>query len=233
MLANLLFVLACFERDRRFRAIGLCAGVLMALMTRSRMAIIFIALYPAGLWTVSRISRPWLLAIGAALSTLIGVVADTVMTALNDAVGAFRSARANSTRVRDDLGRIALERWWDDAPVWGHGIVERGPHFVEFMPIGSHHTWYGLLYVKGIVGLLALAAPMLWTVVELLLLAQVSRLGRLGLSVCFILIFYSFGENLEALAYLFWPGLIVLGVALAEQPVVETVLIPATTHGAP
>jgi hypothetical protein len=221
MLGNLLFVLACFERDRRFQVAGLCAGVLMALMTQSRMAILFVVLYPPLLWTLSRLSRPWLLAVGAALSTLIGVVADAAITVIGNAVDAFRSARANSTRVREDLGRIALERWWDDAPVWGHGVVERGPHFVEFMPIGSHHTWYGLLYVKGIVGLLALALPMLWTAVELLLLAQVSRLGRLGLSVCLILVFYSFGENLEALAYLFWPGLIVLGIALGGEPSTE------------
>ena len=30
-----------------------------------------------------------------------------------------------------------------------------------------------------------------------------------------ILVLYSFGENLEILAYLFWPGLVVIGRALA------------------
>ncbi|MEI7711542.1 MAG: hypothetical protein WCI94_08920 [Rhodospirillales bacterium] len=114
------------------------------------------------------------------------------------------------------LGRIAVDRWWDEAPVWGHGVVVRGSHHVEFMPIGSHHTWYGLLYVKGAVGAFALALPIVWTIVEMLLLAQVSALGRIGLSVCLMLIFYSFGENLEILAYLAWPALLLLGCAFAD-----------------
>ena len=84
------------------------------------------------------------------------------------------------------------------------------------MPIGSHHTWFGLLFVKGMVGFISLAVPLLWTFLEMLLLAQVSALGRLGLAVAFILFFFSFGENLEILAYLFWPGLVVLGAGFAE-----------------
>ena len=84
------------------------------------------------------------------------------------------------------------------------------------MPIGSHHTWFGLLYVKGAVGALALAVPIAWTMIEMMLLAQVSSLGQLGLSVCLMLIFYSFGENLEILAYLAWPALVLLGCAFAE-----------------
>ena len=44
--------------------------------------------------------------------------------------------------------------------IWGHGTVERGPHIVEYMPIGSHHTWNGLLFVKGMVGYAGLAVPM-------------------------------------------------------------------------
>ena len=33
-----------------------------------------------------------------------------------------------------------------------------------------------------------------------------------------VLALYSFGENLEILAYLYWPALIVIGKALAERP---------------
>ena len=95
-------------------------------------------------------------------------------------------------------------------------MVVRGSQHVEFMPIGSHHTWFGLLYVKGAVGALALGVPIVWTMIEMLLLAQVSALGQLGLSVCLMLVFYSFGENLEILAYLAWPALVLLGCAFAE-----------------
>lgn len=80
--------------------------------------------------------------------------------------------------------------------------------------------------MKGFAGLVCLALPLLWTFLEMVLLAQVAALGRIGLAVFVILFFFSFGENLEILAYLFWPGLVLLGAAFAEaqrlaQPVVE------------
>jgi hypothetical protein len=81
------------------------------------------------------------------------------------------------------------------------------------MPIGSHHTWYGLLYVKGIVGCIGLALPLLWSMIEMVLLAQYTKRGRFGLTIVFLMIFYSFGENLEILAYLFWPSSLILGIA--------------------
>lgn len=217
MLGNILFVMALFERDRRFKIIGLVAAVAICLMTRSRMAQLFLVVYPPLVWSLSRLSRPWLLAMGAAVSAAGGLIADRLLAAVQDAVQAFRAARADSTRVREALGRIAIERWWEDAPVWGHGVVARGRHYVEFMPIGSHHTWYGLLYVKGAVGLVALLVPLVWTFIEMLLLAQVARLGRMGLALTLLLAFYSFGENLEILAYLIWPGLLLIGIALGRS----------------
>ena len=213
----MLFVMALFERDRRFKIIGLVAAVAICLMTRSRMAQLFLVVYPPLVWSLSRLSRPWLLAMGAAVSAAGGLIADRLLAAVQDAVQAFRAARADSTRVREALGRIAIERWWEDAPVWGHGVVARGRHYVEFMPIGSHHTWYGLLYVKGAVGLVALLVPLVWTFIEMLLLAQVARLGRMGLALTLLLAFYSFGENLEILAYLIWPGLLLIGIALGRS----------------
>ena len=126
---------------------------------------------------------------------------------------AFRAARADSTRVREALARIAVDRWSTDAPVWGHGIVERGPHLVEFMPIGSHHSWYGLLFVKGIVGALALAIPLIYSLVELVWWSGRLVAARTGLAMVLLLLLYTFGENLEILAYLIWPALIVIGIA--------------------
>ena len=35
------------------------------------------------------------------------------------------------------------------------------------------------------------------------------------------LVLYSFGENLEILAYLYWPALVVIGMALAAKPATE------------
>jgi hypothetical protein len=81
------------------------------------------------------------------------------------------------------------------------------------------------LFVKGIVGFLALAAPMLMTTFELVRRAMNPKyqLGSVGLSIVVILLMYTFGENLEILVYLYWPGLIMLGLALQEK-MSETVI---------
>ena len=88
---------------------------------------------------------------------------------------------------------------------------------VEFMPIGSHHTWFGLLFVKGLVGFYSLAIPMFVTFWVLVIKSQKYEVARVGLGVLFTLFLYTFGENLEILAYLYWPGLIVIGIALKPQ----------------
>jgi hypothetical protein len=118
--------------------------------------------------------------------------------------------------VRSALGRIAVERWRNEAPWFGHGIVERGPHMVEYMPIGSHHSWYGLLFVKGIAGVACLAAPILVSTVAMARRAMRSADARTGFAMVLVLIFYSFGENLEVLGYLVWPGLLLIGIGCRE-----------------
>ncbi len=216
MLGDLIFILASYEQSKWLRRAATLAAVMICLMTKSRMAILFLVIYPPLIWSVSRISRPAMQAALAAVSLAAGVLAQAVMEFIATSVSAFRGARADSTRVREALGRIAVHRWREEAPIWGHGVVQKGTHFVEFMPIGSHHTWFGLLYVKGVVGVASLVLPLLWSFIEMLLLAQVSALGRIGFGVIFMLFYYSNGENLEILSYLFWPGLLVLGAAHQE-----------------
>ena len=228
MIGNMLFVMAMHERSRFFRWVGAVNAVLMCVMTHSRMAQLFLVVYPPLVWALSRLSRPWLLAVGAGLSAGFGIMADKLLELVGSAVQAFRASRMDSTRVREALGRIAVERWREDAPIWGHGVVERGRHFVEFMPIGSHHTWFGLLYVKGVVGVAALAIPLAWTVLEMVLVAQITRIGRVGLAMILMVAFYSNGENLEILAYLMWPGLLLIGSAMRRG-----VSYPATPAPAP
>ncbi len=151
------------------------------------------------------------------MSTLGFLLAAPIMSLVDDFSQKFTQARAASSRVRAVLRSIALQRWESEAPIFGHGIVERGPHIVEHMPIGSHHSWYGLLFVKGIVGFAALAVPLAWTILELLVKAQADRVARCALGVVIIITFYTFGENLEILSYLFWPGLVVIGIAMRRR----------------
>ena len=90
----------------------------------------------------------------------------------------------------------------------------KGPDVVANMPIGSHHTWYGALYTHGIVGFIGILIPIVYTFIELLIKAQRSKLATTALTILLICILFSFGENLEGLAYLYWPGLVVVGMGL-------------------
>ena len=167
-------------------------------------------------WACGKVDRGWIWWLVAPAFLLIGLFGTDLLAFVDQLASDFSSARADSSRVRAALGRIALDRWEDEAYWFGHGVVENGPHLVEYMPIGSHHSWYGLLFVKGVLGAIALGLPMAITLGNLVWRARLGALQRTGLAMILILALYSFGENLEILAYLFWPGLILIGKALVS-----------------
>lgn len=218
--SNISFVFALYEKNIIWKTVGILSSLVVCLMTQSRMGLIAIPAVSFLTLTVSNVTRSFPLFTATAICMSIMPFIDAVTVFITDSIQLFQNARASSSRVRSALQRIAIHRWWNEAPVWGHGIVERGSHLVEYMPIGSHHTWNGLLYVKGSVGLFALAVPMACTFLELAIKAQTDRVARAGLGVILAVIFYSFGENLEILAYLIWPGLIVTGTAM-KRPLVK------------
>lgn len=211
--ANIYFILALQEQNTKWRWFGLIGSIFLANIGKSRLALVSILLTPIFMFVFARLSRPTTLLILGITSTLSGIFSPFLINLVDTVMTKFTEARAESSRVRSTLKEIAAYRWGTEAPIWGHGVVELGPHLVEYMPIGSHHTWYGLLFVKGIVGLYALAIPMFLSLIVLLVKAQRYRTARAGLAVLFILFLYTFGENLEILAYLYWPGLIVMGIA--------------------
>lgn len=216
LLGVIMVLFALEEKDRRWMAVGIGAGVLMILASKSRMGLVGLATCTIGPRLLPLILRGWAWQITAALTASLAVFGTTVLRAGQDSVAAFKGARADSTRVRATLQRIAEERWMNEAFWFGHGTVHPGSHAVEYMPIGSHHTWYGLLFVKGLVGFLALAAPLCAHILVVLKDAAHNARGRLPLGVLMTMVLLSFGENIEIEAYMLWPGLVLLGVHLRE-----------------
>jgi hypothetical protein len=218
---NVYFVLACQERDRKWKFVGIAGSVFMCFVSVSRLALLAMPIVAILTQVLSRLSQPFMLFGLGGASVVGGMISPMLLAALESFSDKFRSARADSSRVREALGRIAMERWKNEAPIWGHGVVESGPHLVEYMPIGSHHSWYGLLFVKGIVGFYALAIPLVTSLIDLVIKSQRSETAKVGMSMIFILFLYTFGENLEILAYLYWPALLIMGIAFAERPPVR------------
>ena len=215
MIGIIQVLLAFREKHLGWRAIGMAGGLVIAILSQSRLALVALLVIAPFVWGVGRIDRGWIWMLLAPVLVLIGLFGPSLLEFADGLMNDFSSARADSSRVRAALGRIAVERWEGEAYWFGHGVVENGPHLVEYMPIGSHHSWYGLLFVKGLLGALALGIPLFASFGQLIWTARRSVLQRSGLAMVLVMILYSFGENLEILAYLYWPALIVMGQALA------------------
>jgi hypothetical protein len=215
-MGNIYFFLSIQEKNLRWRLVGMIGAVFMCYVSVSRLAQLSIPIVAGITYLCSSFGRPAALLVMSVASTILGIIAPKVIDAYVAFDESFKAARAGSSRVRAALKRIGIDRWQNEAPIWGHGIVEPGPHMVEFMPIGSHHTWVGLLFVKGIVGLLSLAIPMAWSFIDLVLKSQTSKTAQTGLNMLVILFLYTFGENLEILVYLTYPAFLMLGIALKE-----------------
>ena len=204
------------DTDKRWRAAGLAAGVLMILASKSRMGLVGLVACTMGPRMMPLVLRSWAWAAAAGLTASLAITGTWLARTISNGVDAFKGARADSTRVRETLQRIAEERWREEAVWFGHGTVQPGPHIVEYMPIGSHHTWFGLLFVKGLVGLLAFAVPLIWQTSLALRDAAMGPRGRLPLGLCMVIVLLTFGENLEIEAYLLWPALVLLGIHARE-----------------
>lgn len=214
LVANIYFLCAWFEKDLKWRAIGMLGNALMIVMAASRMGLIVMLMVPTAVWGLSRLTRPWIMITSALGLLVLTLFFDPISHALLTLIDDIKGARADSTRVRAALGNIAVYRWESEAYWFGHGVVETGTHLVEFMPIGSHHNWYGLLFVKGMLGFLSFLVPFALTTCVLLVKAQYQVSSRLALGMCLIVGFFSMSENVEALAYMTWPAWLLIGIGL-------------------
>ncbi|MCT7983240.1 O-antigen ligase domain-containing protein [Laspinema sp. A4] len=221
MIGNMYFAIVQQEQDKKWRWWGMVGAAAMAVSSVSRLGIIALPLVPVAVWGLTHFLRPWVIFTSGFASLGLGLFAPALIEFLSAVKNRFTQARASSSHVRDQLQEIALYRWKMDAPIWGHGILQpKGPKVVEYMPVGSHHTWVGVLFLHGLVGFFAIAIPMIWTFIEMLIKAQHSQIAKVSLQFLIVLFLFTFAENVQGLAYLYWPCLILMGMAFKEQLIV-------------
>jgi hypothetical protein len=215
-LSCILVIFCLQEKDKNLRNWGVIGCFIMMLLSQSRVGLgIFIVIVPAFLLT-KQLKNPWVLITLGILIPILLVMGEPLYELIMDSYQKIKDLRPESTRVRSALENLAVQRWQAEAMIWGHGAVESGDKIVEFMPIGSHHTWLGLLFVKGFVGLIALAIPMGVSVIYCLFHFQKNIQVRTALYFLIVFVGYSFFENLEILAYLYWPALFWIGMAFKK-----------------
>lgn len=212
------FLIALQEADKRWRWAGVVGSTIMVVGSISRMTTLCLVLVPALTWLLTSFTWPVRIA-GGVTSFLAGLFAPLLFESWKTFYETtFTGFRQGSEKVRRKLGEIAIARWENDATIWGHGfIAERGPETVEGMPIGTHNQWPDLLYLKGVVGFLAFLVPLAWSFADLLVKAQQSRVAKLGLSLIILLVICTNGADIEGATYLYWPGLLVIGMAFQPK----------------
>lgn len=216
LLGVVMVLFALEEKNRNWKALGVAAGTFMILASKSRMGLVGLVACTIGPRMMPLLLRTWAWQTVAGLTASLAVFGPMLVSAANNAVSTFKGARADSTRVRETLQRIAKERWENEAVWFGHGTVHPGSHAVEYMPIGSHHTWFGLLFVKGLVGMIGLLVPFVWQTILSMKDATMGSRGRLPMGIMMTLTLLSFGENIEIEAYLLWPALMLIGIHARE-----------------
>ncbi|AFY65463.1 O-antigen ligase [Geitlerinema sp. PCC 7407] len=223
---SVLLFLCWRERNQLLRFLGMFGSALMMWTSASRMGQVCLVAVPVLQFLLANVSRPWVqIGLGAGAFGG-GLFSAQLYQAAKDFKAQLDGQRASSSHVREVLGELALYKW-HDAPIWGHGLLEsEGPEVVARMPIGSHHTWLGLLFAHGLVGFLGMGFSFAVGYITLIWKSQKSELAETALAVLLVMTLFSLGENLETLAYIYWPGLVVLGMGMAVQPGSERVQTP-------
>ncbi|NJL10700.1 MAG: O-antigen ligase family protein [Calothrix sp. SM1_7_51] len=131
-------------------------SVMMIFGSVSRLGIFCLPLVFIFRYLLTNLFRPWIHFVISSISIFGGLIALNLIDILQTFQDRFTKARSGSSKVRAALQRMAFE-YWKLNPIWGYGrLEEKGPAALGFKQIGSHHTWYGILYTHGIVGFVAL-----------------------------------------------------------------------------
>ena len=216
--AIIYFFLVRQESNKKWRLIGMIGAIAMIVTPISRAGMLWFPIVILLTWILANFTRPIIYLTAGVVSFLITVFSNHASNFLEIFTDKLYSSRAGSSYTRIIAFNLAIDSWWNEAPIWGHGVVQGGPGVMFFLPLGtSCGTWASILYTKGLVGFIAFALPLLWSFIDLVNKAQKSAIARVGLSILLVFFFFSFTEDLDNLAYLYWPGLLMIGIALQGE----------------
>jgi O-Antigen ligase len=216
LLGIIYFFFALQEQNKIWRWIGVLTSIMMTYLTVARTAFICLPIVIISSWLFTNFYHIHAQILSSITCFTTGIFSSFLLETIKNFQDNFTSSRQSSSRVREIIVRIGLERF-KEAPIWGHGHFQPGFEGTAKMPIGSHHTWVGLLFIKGLVGFFSFLIPMVYSLIYLLVKAQKNVTAKVALTFLLTLAIFTMTDNQESLAYLYWPGLIVMGVAFKEE----------------
>ncbi|WP_395665048.1 O-antigen ligase family protein [Methylocella sp.] len=142
--------ISLLERNLLWRVLGVSGGAVATVFSWSRIAIAALAVVGALIVFMRAPRGMKLLVVGAGLCglfalPLMGVDPIAEIAQIQDKANA---ARAGSSLARDLIYEKSYEGFLE-SPLIGHGWIGDSVHAKENLPIGSHSTVYGLLYMGG------------------------------------------------------------------------------------
>jgi O-antigen ligase len=224
--AALAMMIGFRDPDWRWRAIAVLGGVagVLAGASRTVAAGMLVALALVAFGAASFRSRVLLLILAAVALNLAVLAGFDLQEAVARAYDKFTAARPGSSMARS----IIYDHTWRailDSPIVGHGWGEKtalGRRLIA--PLGSHSTFYGVLYTGGIVTFAAVLAAF-GTVIgaALLRLRDKPVTACTVLGMLFVIGMISFGENVNFLVPtlllpLFWMGGVLRPAVPAPRP---------------
>jgi hypothetical protein len=217
-IGNIFFCLCLQEPNKKIRFLGMAGAAALAISSVSRTAIICLPTISLATWTLVNFVNPWLQILMASVLAAGGIFSFEIKSFVDDFTLSVREYRSGSTKARDAIQQLALNAWKEEAPIWGHGtIADGGPVSVGARGIGSHNTLYGILYAHGLVGAIPLVIAFGWSFLDLLLKLKTHQTASVGISILLTMAVFSTVDNIDFLAYLCWPGLVILGIAFKEK----------------
>lgn len=216
LMGGLFLVLCLQEKQSVWRWLGVIGSLTMIITSVSRGMLLSLPIIFLTVWILEKLSFLNLQVLTGILFFLFGTSSSFIFNQIGSLLGDLKSTRESSSKVRDKLGELALEQW-TESPIWGHGKMVDGPPSVKKMPIGSHHTWIGLLFTQGFLGVLALLIPSVITIGWLVLSLKrpaIQLYAKVTLTLFLIILSGSFVDNIESMAYLYWPALMMIGITL-------------------
>ncbi len=216
LMGGLFLVLSIQEKQLVWRWVGIIGSVTMIITSVSRGMLVSLPMIFLIVWLLKNVSFLNLQFLAGILSFLFGTSSSFIFSQAASLLGDLKSTRESSSKVRDKLGELALEEW-TESPIWGHGKMVKGPPSVKKMPIGSHHTWIGLLFTQGFLGVLTFLIPSLITIGWLVLSLKrpaIQLYAKVTLTLFLIVLSGSFVDNIESMAYLYWTTLMMIGITL-------------------
>ena len=214
-----IFLISMQERAFFWRLLGMLGGILAIATSLSRAGyVIFFACLGILFWLKLEQGLRWLVALAGLGLVILAVAAEPGLLNITDVLyDRFTSARAGSSSARHLVYEASFNAFLE-RPMTGYGWP--GPYLHPNIPIplGSHSTFYGVLYTGGLITIVPLFLAGMLTLGRLFLRAQNrGSHARVAFLIILSLAVIAYGEGVYSFIIPVLPAFLWVGGTMADE----------------